>query len=73
MNKDGHVVIADFALSRMGSNTDAGLITGPLEYLAPETIHGQGSSFATDWWAFGIVLYKMMCGNQRSTTFYKAA
>ncbi|KAJ3264869.1 RAC-gamma serine/threonine-protein kinase [Chytriomyces hyalinus] len=69
MNKDGHVVIADFALSRMESNTDAGLITGPLEYLAPEIIYGQGSSYATDWWAFGIVLYEMMCG---SHPFYSA-
>ncbi|KAJ3017262.1 UNVERIFIED_CONTAM: Serine/threonine-protein kinase Sgk1 [Siphonaria sp. JEL0065] len=63
LNREGHVVISDFGLSRMEPTSDSGKIVGPLEYLAPEVIYGQGSSYSTDWWAFGIILYEMMCGS----------
>ncbi|KAJ3193446.1 hypothetical protein HDU82_002808 [Entophlyctis luteolus] len=63
LNREGHVVISEFGTARMEHNSDVGLRVGQLEYLAPETLHGQGTSYATDWWALGIVLYEMMCAS----------
>ncbi|KAJ3059810.1 Serine/threonine-protein kinase Sgk1 [Podochytrium sp. JEL0797] len=63
LNRDGHVVISDFALSKSESVSDAGEMAGPVEYLAPETIQGEGTSISSDWWSFGVVLFEMMCGS----------
>ncbi|KAJ3131703.1 hypothetical protein HK100_006097 [Physocladia obscura] len=63
LSREGHVVFSEFGSSRMEQTTDAGQVVGSLEYLAPEVIHGQGTSYASDWWAFGVVLYEMLCGS----------
>uniref|UniRef100_A0A0D6R2N7 non-specific serine/threonine protein kinase n=1 Tax=Araucaria cunninghamii TaxID=56994 RepID=A0A0D6R2N7_ARACU len=49
---------------------------GTEEYVAPEVLWGTGHGFAVDWWAFGILLYEMVCGKSpfkgctRKDTFY---
>jgi RAC serine/threonine-protein kinase len=65
LDKDGHVKITDFGLSKEYEDEDSlrtKTVCGTLEYLAPEAILQQGYSFSVDWWAFGVVLFEMMCG-----------
>ncbi|KAJ3104786.1 RAC-alpha serine/threonine-protein kinase [Phlyctochytrium planicorne] len=64
LDRDGHVKIADFGLSRQeDSAEDDSEILGTLEYLAPEVLEGRGTSIASDWWAFGIVMFEMLCAS----------
>lgn len=37
-------------------------LIGTPEYLAPETIKGTGYHFPVDLWAFGVILFEMLCG-----------
>ncbi|KAI9203541.1 molecular mechanism For the regulation of protein kinase B Akt By hydrophobic motif phosphorylation [Polychytrium aggregatum] len=63
--KDGHVKITDFGLSKQEEESDDSStvsLVGTLEYLAPEVICGLENSFGADWWAFGVVIFEMLCG-----------
>lgn len=61
LDKNGHVVLADFGMSKRLKET-TGTVCGPLEYQAPEIIKHEQYGFAVDWWALGIILYRMLCG-----------
>ncbi|KAJ3202773.1 Serine/threonine-protein kinase Sgk1 [Dinochytrium kinnereticum] len=62
LSRDGHVKLTDFGLCRRAEVSDRGQpeILGTLEYLAPEVLRGEGTSFSSDWWAFGIVIHEML-------------
>jgi serine/threonine protein kinase/tetratricopeptide (TPR) repeat protein len=65
--QDGRVVVLDFGLVRdieaQGALvTQDGTISGTPAYMAPEQATAEALSEATDWYAFGVMLYEMLAG-----------
>lgn len=66
--RDVHISITDFGLAQaldpagraLGSGRQERV--GSLAYMAPEQILGQDLTAATDLYAFGVVLFEMLCG-----------
>ncbi len=75
---DGLVKILDFGLAKlshpddtsdsdtstMSALTRQGDLTGTLQYVAPEQIAGRPADARSDQFAFGVVLYEMLCGRR---------
>lgn len=40
----------------------SGSFCGTNEFLAPEMIEQKGYNFAVDWWAYGVLAYRLICG-----------
>ena len=67
---NGYVKIIDFGLAKkLTENTEAKTLCGTVEYFAPEMIGREGYDRSVDWWAVGIMIYKMLFG--RSPFFNK--
>ena len=64
LDENGYIKIIDFGLAKMLSpNELASTGCGTPEYFAPELMSDQGYSRDVDWWAVGILIYEMLCGN----------
>ena len=53
--EDGHPVLIDFGIAHVVDDvrlTSAGLVMGTPGYLAPEVVHGDDVTPATDWWGW---------------------
>jgi tetratricopeptide (TPR) repeat protein len=65
---NGRVVVLDFGLVRaldraaLSDVTFDHVISGTPGYMAPEQAAGESLSEATDWYAFGVMLYEALCG-----------
>ncbi|HET8932868.1 MAG TPA: protein kinase [Polyangiales bacterium] len=63
---DGRVVVVDFGLVREidGDNllTQDGMVAGTPAYMPPEQAMGDKLSEASDWYAFGVMLYEAISG-----------
>jgi eukaryotic-like serine/threonine-protein kinase len=61
----GHAKLADFGIARVGDEpglTSAGTVLGTAAYLAPEQAAGEPATAATDVYAFGLILFRMLTG-----------
>jgi eukaryotic-like serine/threonine-protein kinase len=62
---DGEVKVADFGLARAyadGRQTQAGTVTGTVQYLAPEQIRGEPADPRSDLYSLGIVGFELLTG-----------
>ncbi|HTU60054.1 MAG TPA: serine/threonine-protein kinase, partial [Polyangiales bacterium] len=67
MVDEGRVVVLDFGLVREVGDTAAtvtrdGTVAGTPAYMAPEQAEDAPLSAATDWYAFGVMLYEALSG-----------
>jgi serine/threonine protein kinase len=60
----GHIRLADFGLSRELDRDSQGKysLCGTYEYIAPEMIKEEQQTFALDWWALGVLAYRLILG-----------
>ncbi len=63
-DEDGHAMITDFGLSKVGIslNDQAKSFCGSPAYLAPEILRRQGHGKPVDWYLLGVLLYEMLVG-----------
>ncbi len=69
--RDGHLVVADFGHARYlarGETTDE--ICGTPLFMCPEQHLGRTYSFDADFWALGVVLYRMLTGKVGSNSVF---
>ncbi|KAE8636432.1 hypothetical protein XENTR_v10002991 [Xenopus tropicalis] len=77
LDEHGYAKIADFSLGKEGVPYGRKLLTrcGTAYYMAPEILQRQGYNRAVDWWAVGVMIYRMLLrkfpfgGILRSTIF----
>ena len=70
LDRQGHVRVTDFGLSKRGGGAGLRSFVGSPEYLAPEVLLAYfdrdrlsaGYGKAADWWAFGTLLFEMLTG-----------
>ena len=57
MDEFGYVCLADFGMAKfMDSNQNAQTFCGTPDYLSPDVFTGNGYDYASDWWAFGVLM-----------------
>ena len=64
LDKDGHIKLADFGLSKVcfSKNQMAYTMCGTPEYIAPEIIQGRGYNHSADWFSFVyFCLFRDLC------------
>jgi serine/threonine protein kinase len=63
-DEDGHAMITDFGLSKVGISLSdqARSFCGSPAYLAPEILRRQGHGKPVDWYLLGVLLYEMLVG-----------
>jgi serine/threonine-protein kinase len=63
VTREGAVKVADFGLARAYADaqiTEAGTVTGTVQYLAPEQLRGEPADPRTDLYSLGVVAYELL-------------
>lgn len=65
LDKEGHLLLTDFGLSKISVNDEARCDSshGTYEYMAPEVIKGNPYGKACDWWSLGALGYDLLTGS----------
>jgi hypothetical protein len=58
----GRIVLMDFGAARELDSKDAAVVSGTLHYLAPEVLRGATPSPASDIYALGVLLFRLLSG-----------
>jgi serine/threonine-protein kinase len=62
---EGRAKLVDFGIARLGASSDltaAGLVMGTATYVSPEQAAGAEATPASDVYAFGVIVYRMLAG-----------
>jgi hypothetical protein len=63
IRENGSIAICDFGFAKkLNGNERAFTICGTPDYLSPEVLLHQGASYASDIWAFGVLVFEMIAG-----------
>ncbi len=62
LTKEGHIRLVDFGIAKFLDDDKTFTMCGTPEYLAPETIKGEGHGTGVDWWALGVLIFEMAFG-----------
>ena len=66
IGEDDHAYLGDFGLTKAGDGTEitgTGGMMGTLSYLAPEIIHGEPATAASDRYAFAAMIFECLTGD----------
>ena len=61
LDRHGYIKITDMGFSKFVPDRTFTLCGTP-HFLSPEIIKGTGHGKPADWWAFGVLLFEMLCG-----------
>lgn len=62
IDRDGHIKLSDFGISRFDGSLTLSSILPRLEYVAPEVIEREIIDVAMDYWSLGVLIYEMLAG-----------
>ncbi|EGW30855.1 ribosomal protein S6 kinase and related protein [Spathaspora passalidarum NRRL Y-27907] len=63
LNSNGNLVLTDFGLSKVSSESKSHSMTGTAQYMAPEVLKGDEYDYSVDWWSLGCVAYDLLTGS----------
>lgn len=63
LSPQGHIKLVGFGFAKVLRDTDSTrTICGCHDYLAPEVLTSEGTTMASDWWSWGVLIYFMLAG-----------
>ncbi len=67
ISDEGEVKVMDFGLAKFSgasTKTKTGMVVGTPRYMSPEQVRGQSVDARTDQYAFGVLVYRLLCGRE---------